>query len=255
MIILIEQLLETFHKWMRSTTKLQKLLLAGCLVLVACGWGASRYWQAQAQEPPGRLQQIQKLIKSGQFQKLESFSDHKEYFATLNIMGEKTTQRQQKQLAKILFSDMEQSVLDTVVNKSESKAIVKVRIINYDVYHAALQVEISEKEAAKKTDQQRYDLLLEKAEQVVKKEIGKQKERTQNTVEFLLTKDKKGNWVVDGSDQENQLNLLAYMGIQVSEIQPEPTQENKKNEETKKKKQKEAATTHIQENSFDTSMY
>ena len=228
--------LDLFLRKLKKLPLIKKLAILGvCFALVLSGVGINHF-QKLKQEPKGRMETVVSLIKNGEFKQLNNYTNDKKYFATLNIIGDDASDKQKRELAKLLYENVSSQVTDVVINKAESKAVVTVKVSNYNVYIPSLDVEISEKEMKGKSQKQKYDLLIAKAKTAIARSIEKQKEKPQNTLAFLLTKNKNGDWIIDAKDQQNQLNLLGFLGVPINNIKI-PTTSSSEDETTANKTQ------------------
>ena len=180
------------------------------LVIGAVG-GNAIYWHHQ-NTPETRLEKVADILKKGEFKALSDYTTNKDMFTALNIFVD-GNESQQKELGKILYKNASIKTTKVSYNNSKTKAYVDADISNYNVYSAALTVELSEKEQEGRTMKERRDLLVQKTGKAVES-LEKKGELITNNVSFVMVY-KDGKWKIDGNQDLNQMAILAFLGINI----------------------------------------
>lgn len=226
----------------KQKSKNSVILIALVAILIGVCIGIVGHNKAQA-KPDARLTQATELIKQGNFDEARNYTNTSSYFSALDLIGEDGTNTQRQKVANAMYKDL--TVLPTKVtyNKKGTKVMVTAKVSNYDVYSAALQVNIPASEAQKNSASENRKILVEKATKTIDKfKKNKKNKKEKQTVRFTMVKED-GKWVIDGNDSENQLSLLSFIGVQVEDIEKDQTkQETKKTNEKKNTKTSDETT-------------
>lgn len=211
--------------------------IVGVIAAAGCLIGAICYTNVQKAKPEARLEQAVNLVKDGNFDGAAEYASKDGYFSMTDMLGKDATETQRKKIADLMYDDLDFKISKVSVNKKGTEAIVTAKVKNYNVYAAALDVQISPKEMEGKTAAETRTLLVKKAEKsMTKYKNDKKNKKIENTVHFNMIK-KDGKWVVDVSDAENRMSILSLLGIQVDTFQSGagPTKTPNKKQQTKKK--------------------
>lgn len=189
----------------------KKILVIFLVLLLGSIGGNVLYWHHE-NTPEVRLERVAETLQQGNFKGLSNYTTNKDMFTALNIFVD-GNESQQKELAKILYKNASVKVTNVSYNSAKTKAYVDADISNYNVYSAALTVELSEKEQEGKTMKERRDLLVQKTGKAVES-LEKKGDLITNSVSLVMV-NKDGKWMLDGNQDLNQMAILAFLGIQV----------------------------------------
>ena len=189
----------------------KKILVIFLVLLLGSIGGNALYWHHE-NTPEVRLERVAETLQQGNFKGLSNYTTNKDMFTALNIFVD-GNESQQKELAKILYKNASVKVTNVSYNSAKTKAYVDADISNYNVYSAALTVELSEKEQEGKTMKERRDLLVQKTGKAVES-LEKKGGLITNSVSLVMV-NKDGKWMLDGNQDLNQMAILAFLGIQV----------------------------------------
>ena len=202
------------QQWTPSCTKKKGRLVRLCIALVIIAGAAGGFWYTEQQNalPENRMEQTVAMLKAGNLDGAEAYASTDDYFRLADMTGPEATDAQKQQMAEILFRDLEMELGKPRIDKAGKKAVFHATVKNYAVYPAAMNMELDSGELEGKTEQQAMDILLKKSQKSANK-LRKKGEKVSSRVVITMVR-RDGKWVIDGSDPDNQLALLACMGIQ-----------------------------------------
>lgn len=228
----------------KATTKYKKIIggVIGVVLAASCVIGGISYNNYQQSLPDARLKQAIEYVKEGDFDDAASYASKSGYWSMADLLGSDATDAQRAKIADLMYGDLDFTVKKVSVNKDETSAVVTVKVKNYNVYSAALGVQITSDEMAGKTAAQSRALLVKKANKQIKTYKKKNKKIT-NTVHFNMIK-KNDKWVVDTSDTENKMSMLSLLGIQVDtyDASSSSSSDKKTTKNSKKKSSKKTSS-------------
>lgn len=187
--------------------------VAAVVVAASCIIGGVSYNNYQKAQPDARLNQAITYIKEGDFDDVSSYASKSGYWQMTDLLGSDATDAQRAKIAKLMYGDLDFTIKKISVNKSNTSAVITAKVKNYNVYSAALGVQITTEEMEGKTAAESRALLVKKANKQINA-YKKKNKKSENTVHFNMIK-KNGDWVIDTSDSENKMSLLSLLGIQV----------------------------------------
>ena len=229
--------------------------VAAVIVAASCIVGGVSYDNYQKAQPDARLNQAITYIKEGDFDDVSSYASKSGYWQMADLLGSDATDAQRAKIAKLMYGDLDFTIKKVSVNKANTSAVVTAKVKNYNVYSAALGVQITTEEMEGKTAAESRALLVKKANKQINA-YKKKNKKSENTVHFNMIK-KNGNWVIDTSDSENKMSLLSLLGIQVDTYDTSSSttsqKENNTNKKASKKKSEKKNTSKTSGSSTSTS--
>lgn len=235
----------------KQNSKRNKIIkgVVGVVLAASCIIGGVGYNNYQKAKPDSRLNQAVALVREGDFDEVSSYASKSGYWSMTDLLGSDATDAQRAKIAKLMYGDLDFDIKKVSVNEAGTEAVITAKVKNYNVYSAALGVQITTEEMAGKTAAESRALLVKKADKEIKAYKKKNKKIT-NTVHFNMIK-KNDKWVVDTSDNENKMSLLSLLGIQVDTYETsistntnsEKKTNNKKDSKKKSSSKKDEVTT------------
>lgn len=210
--------------------------VAAVVVAASCIIGGVSYNNYQKAQPDARLNQAITYIKEGDFDDVSSYASKSGYWQMTDLLGSDATDAQRAKIAKLMYGDLDFTIKKVSVNKSNTSAVITAKVKNYNVYSAALGVQITTEEMEGKTAAESRALLVKKANKQINA-YKKKNKKSENTVHFNMIK-KNGNWVIDTSDSENKMSLLSLLGIQVDTYDTSSSTTSNKEDTSSKKASK-----------------
>lgn len=226
----------------KQNSKRNKIIkgVVGVALVASCIIGGVGYNNYQKAKPDSRLNQAVVLVQEGDFDEAASYASKSGYWSMTDLLGSDATDTQRAKIAKLMYGDLDFDIKKVSVNEAGTEAVITAKVKNYNVYSAALGVQITTEEMAGKTAAESRALLVKKADKEIKA-YKKKNKKIANTVHFNMIK-KNDKWVVDTSDNENKMSLLSLLGIQVDTYETSASTDTNSEKKTTSKKDSKKKT-------------
>lgn len=226
----------------KQNSKRNKIIkgVVGVALAASCIIGGVGYNNYQKAKPDSRLNQAVALVQEGDFDEAASYASKSGYWSMTDLLGSDATDAQRAKIAKLMYGDLDFDIKKVSVNEAGTEAVITAKVKNYNVYSAALGVQITTEEMAGKTAAESRALLVKKADKEIKA-YKKKNKKIANTVHFNMIK-KNDKWVVDTSDNENKMSLLSLLGIQVDTYETSSSTDTNSEKKTTSKKDSKKKT-------------